>query len=78
MNDVFCEWRDLEVLADMPNYYDWIMESFAPYVRGRVIEYGAGAGTVSARLATLADHLLLSSYLPIWLVHCGRVFAPLP
>ena len=30
--------NDLEVLADMPNYYSWIMEAFAPHVRGRVIE----------------------------------------
>ena len=37
MNDVFYEGRDLEVLADMPNYYDWIMDGFSPYVRGRVI-----------------------------------------
>jgi SAM-dependent methyltransferase len=59
MTDVFYEGRDLEVLADMPNYYDWIMETFKPYVRGRVIEYGAGAGTVSARLAPLADKLTL-------------------
>ena len=43
----------------MPNYYDWIMDAFTPYVRGRVIEYGAGAGTVSARLAPLADELSL-------------------
>jgi SAM-dependent methyltransferase len=59
MTDVFYEGRDLEVLAEMPNYYDWIMDTFASYVRGRVIEYGAGAGTVSARLAPLADELTL-------------------
>jgi SAM-dependent methyltransferase len=59
MTDVFYEGRDLEILADMPNYYDWIMETFSPFVRGRVIEYGAGAGTVSARLAPLADELTL-------------------
>lgn len=59
MTDVFYEGRDLEVLAEMPNYYDWIMDTFSSYVRGRVIEYGAGAGTVSARLAPLADELTL-------------------
>jgi len=51
--------RDLEVLADMPNYYAWIMKSFAPFVSGHVIEYGAGAGTVSVRLAALARRLTL-------------------
>ena len=53
------EGRDLEVLADMPNYYAWIMSWFAPYVRGRVVEYGAGAGTVSKLLRPLADRLTL-------------------
>ena len=51
--------NDLEVLADMPNYYSWIMEAFAPHVRGRVIEYGAGVGTISERLAPLAEQLTL-------------------
>jgi SAM-dependent methyltransferase len=49
----------LEVLADMPNYYDWIMETFAPFVRGHVIEYGAGLGIISQRLEPLAEKLSL-------------------
>ena len=49
----------LETLAEMPNYYDWIMETFAPFVRGHVIEYGAGIGVISQRLAPLADRLSL-------------------
>ncbi|HZJ12223.1 MAG TPA: class I SAM-dependent methyltransferase [Methyloceanibacter sp.] len=59
MTDLFYEGRDLEVLAEMPRYYDWIMDAFAPHVRGRVVEYGAGAGTVSMRLEPLADRLTL-------------------
>jgi SAM-dependent methyltransferase len=59
MSEIFYEGRDLEVLADMPNYYDWIMASFAPHVRGNVVEYGAGTGTVSGRLRPLADRLTL-------------------
>ena len=59
MSDLTYEGRDLEVLADMPNYYAWIMSWFAPYVRGRVVEYGAGAGTVSKLLRPLADRLTL-------------------
>jgi SAM-dependent methyltransferase len=59
MDDVTYEGRDLEVLADMPNYYAWIMASFAPYVSGRVIEYGAGTGTVSRRVAPAAEKLIL-------------------
>jgi SAM-dependent methyltransferase len=53
------EGRDLEVLADMPNYYAWIMEYFSSHVMGNVIEYGAGSGTVSERLAPLAKMLTL-------------------
>jgi SAM-dependent methyltransferase len=59
MGDLTYEGRDLEVLADMPNYYAWIMDRFGPHVRGRVIEYGSGTGTVSARLLPLADTLTL-------------------
>ncbi len=50
---------ELEILATMPNYYGWIMEAFAPFVRGHVVEYGAGTGTISQRLASLADKLTL-------------------
>lgn len=53
------EGRDLEVLGDMPNYYSWIMHHFRPHVRGRVIEYGSGTGTVSAQLLPHANALTL-------------------
>jgi phospholipid N-methyltransferase len=43
----------------MPNYYSWMMETLAPHVTGRVIEYGAGTGTMSERIAPLADQLIL-------------------
>jgi SAM-dependent methyltransferase len=59
MTEITYEGNDLEVLADMPNYYSWIMETFAPCVSGHVVEYGAGAGTVSERLAPLASELTL-------------------
>jgi SAM-dependent methyltransferase len=59
MGEVAYEGRDLEVLADMPNYYAWIMDTFSPFVAGHVIEYGAGAGTVSQRLVPLAERLTL-------------------
>lgn len=55
MSDEF----ELEILAAMPNYYGWIMETFAPFVRGHVVEYGAGTGTISQRLVSQADKLTL-------------------
>lgn len=44
------EGRDLEALAELPNYYAWILARFRPYVRGHGVELGAGIGTVSALL----------------------------
>lgn len=41
------EGRDLEVLADCPQYYRWIADAMTPYVRGCGIEYGPGKGTIS-------------------------------
>jgi hypothetical protein len=59
MGELLYEGRDLEVLANMPNYYSWIMDTFAPHITGHVVEYGAGAGTVSSRLVPLAAKLTL-------------------
>ena len=59
MSEVAYEGRDLEVLMRTPNYYAWIMEIFSAFVTGHVIEYGAGAGTVSERLIPLAERLTL-------------------
>jgi SAM-dependent methyltransferase len=53
------EGRDLEVLADMPNYHSWIMSWFSHHIRGRVVEYGAGTGTFSKYLRPLAQSLTL-------------------
>lgn len=50
---------DLEALADIPNYQDWIVASFRSYLRGEAVEIGAGAGTFSRRLLAHVDHLEL-------------------
>lgn len=47
-----------EVLADLEGaeqYTDWIISLFAPHLRGRILEVGAGQGTYSARLATFGE-----------------------
>ena len=59
MSEVDYEGHDLEILAGMSNYYAWIMETFAPHVSGKVVEYGAGSGNVSEWLLPLASHLTL-------------------
>lgn len=53
------EGKDLEALAAAPNYYDWIFDELTSWIVGDVIEYGAGLGTVSERLAPLAANLTL-------------------
>lgn len=44
------EGKDLEAMASAPNYYQWVLEEFAPFIKGKVLEVGAGRGTFSARL----------------------------
>ena len=33
---------DLEVLVDLPNYYDWIVDTFRMWIEGHTIEIGGG------------------------------------
>jgi SAM-dependent methyltransferase len=42
---------DVECLAASKHFFDWVLDEFAPYVRGRVLEVGAGTGTITRRLA---------------------------
>ena len=38
---------ELDSLAEAKNYYAWVLKQFAPYLRGTVVEIGAGIGTFS-------------------------------
>jgi SAM-dependent methyltransferase len=49
--------QDLEALSDLPNYHAWILDDFAPYLRGRSVEIGAGVGTIARKIARLVDSL---------------------
>ena len=40
----------LENLKGVDNYYDWIVDLIEPFLGDRVLEIGAGVGTVSARI----------------------------
>jgi len=51
--------QDLEALADIPNYQSWILSHFRPYLHGRVLEIGAGIGTLSARYRDQVDTAVL-------------------
>ena len=52
------EGRELEALADLSNYQDWILRSFAPYLKGWVVEIGAGIGTMTCLLRPMVDRLV--------------------
>ncbi len=41
---------DLECLAASKHFFDWVLEEFEPYLHGRVLEVGAGTGTITRRL----------------------------
>jgi 2-polyprenyl-3-methyl-5-hydroxy-6-metoxy-1,4-benzoquinol methylase len=52
--------EELRALARARRLCDWMFEQFAPHVRGRMVEIGAGIGTFSERaLAAGAERLLL-------------------
>ena len=51
--------RELEIIAEMPRYYDWITDMIRPHIGGRIVEIGAGIGSLSERLVPLSDDLCL-------------------
>ena len=49
---------ELEVLANNVRFSDWIAEVLSPMLAGRVLEVGAGIGTMTTRLAPSVDQLV--------------------
>ena len=54
--DPFYE-RDLRQMAEATNYLAWQFGMVRPYIRGRVLEVGAGIGTFTSRMAAVAEHV---------------------
>ena len=50
---------EFDALASMARYYGWIVDSFAGYISGDAVEFGAGVGTVSAQIHPQVDRLEL-------------------
>src|SRR6266542_189770 len=44
---------ELGAMRTASNYYRWLLSRFAPYLRGTVLEVGAGIGTFSSQILTL-------------------------
>lgn len=51
--------QDLEALDDLVNYQSWIVDGIAPALRGRVLELGAGSGSISAHFVDLVGEAVL-------------------
>ncbi|MBF0308045.1 MAG: class I SAM-dependent methyltransferase [Magnetococcales bacterium] len=59
MADFSYDGDDLEVLSELPNYQQWILDSFRPHLRGCCWEIGAGLGAISALLLPHVERLHL-------------------
>jgi SAM-dependent methyltransferase len=68
----------LEDLEDLPNYNNWIVSQFAPALRGRAAEIGAGLGTISHRILPLVDSLDLVEPAPALAAQLRGKFAEDP
>ena len=53
------EGQDLEALADIPNYQQWILDTFPAPPRGRVLEIGAGIGNLARHYVDRVDETVL-------------------
>jgi 2-polyprenyl-3-methyl-5-hydroxy-6-metoxy-1,4-benzoquinol methylase len=49
-DDHFGAAQDLERLGTAKHFFDWVLGEFHPYLRGRVLEVGAGLGTITRKL----------------------------
>lgn len=49
-DDYFGAVQDLERLGSAKHFFDWVLDEFDPYLRGRVLEVGAGTGTITRKL----------------------------
>ncbi len=51
--------QTLEVTEDLPRYNEWVLEALRPHLRGRVLEIGAGIGTIARGYVDQVDEAVL-------------------
>jgi len=56
-SDDFGAAADLERLGSADRFFGWTLEEFRPYLRGRVLEVGAGLGTITRKLVAADPEL---------------------
>jgi 2-polyprenyl-3-methyl-5-hydroxy-6-metoxy-1,4-benzoquinol methylase len=49
-DDHFGAAQDLERLGTAKHFFDWVLGEFHPYLQGRILEVGAGLGTITRKL----------------------------
>jgi SAM-dependent methyltransferase len=64
--------EDLERLGTADRFFRWTLEEFAPYLHGRVLEVGAGIGTITRHLVESNRELSVVALEP-----AGNVYASL-
>src|SRR5436309_16071831 len=50
--------HDLQAMAGARAYNDWLIDRARPWLRGRVLDVGAGIGTHTRQLLPLADEVV--------------------
>ena len=68
----------LEALVVLVNYQDWIIDKFRPFLKGRIVEFGAGLGTFSRRLLPYSHQLELVESSPRLIPRLTEAFSGEP
>ena len=55
---------DLEQLGTAKHFFDWVLDEFDPYLKGRVLEVGAGRGTITRKLLDRYPDISLTALEP--------------
>jgi SAM-dependent methyltransferase len=56
--------QDIERLGTATRFFDWVLDEFDPYLRGNVLEVGAGLGVITRRLVERYPDLTLVALEP--------------
>ena len=62
--DTFGAAGDLERLGTAEHFFGWALEEFRPFLHGRVLEVGAGMGTITRRLVELDPEMSIVALEP--------------
>ncbi len=55
---------DIEQLGTAHHFFDWVLDEFHPYLRGQVLEVGAGTGTITRKLVERYPQITVTALEP--------------